>query len=284
MPETAVPEQQYIRIGENYFQKRLRLNGHQIMGIALQPVLKGEVKRVIGHTSVEAFEGFAVVPDHQNYQRYIGSNYNLYEPLPWNPTEGIWPAIKTILEHTFQDRIEIGLDYLQLLYQQPTQLLPVLVICGHRCSGKTTFQKLLASIFCGNAAFVPQRDLGCDFNQHWASKLLLAMEEVVLNRSTIERIKDLSTASQIMLNAKGQAMVSLPFYGKLVLSLNHAPDFMSDEYHRFWFVEQPPLADPDPWIHDLAVQEIPAFLHFLNSRKMSTEKESRIWFNPSLLK
>lgn len=29
--------------------------------------------------------------------------------------------------------------------------------------------------------------------------------------------------------------------------------------------------------------EIPAFLHFLQHRKLSTEKESRMWFNPTLL-
>ena len=44
-----------------------------------------------------------------------------------------------------------------------------------------------------------------------------------------------------------------------------------------------PLRSDDTDFLQKLKAEIPAFLHFLQHRQLSTEKESRMWFNPKLL-
>jgi len=46
------------------------------------------------------------------------------------------------VKHIFGDQIELGLDYLQLLYQKPVQILPIVcLVSKERSTGKTTFPK-----------------------------------------------------------------------------------------------------------------------------------------------
>lgn len=127
----------YIRVQTSYYKK------------CLQPTIKGEFKEVWMPWSAEMikqdlpvryirkiqkFDGFACVPSRLNYQEIIGNFYNLYQPLEWKPAPGSCETILDFLRHIFEEQYELGLDYLTLLYTNPTQKLPVL--CRYPGSGK----------------------------------------------------------------------------------------------------------------------------------------------------
>ena len=59
-----------------------------------------------------------------------------------------------------------------------------------RNTGKTTFLNLLKSIFGGNVTFNTNEDFRSQFNDDWTGKLLICVDEVLLNRrEDSERIK-----------------------------------------------------------------------------------------------
>ena len=83
-----------------------------------------------------------------------------YEPIPFQPADGIFPHIHDFFAHIFGEQVELGYDYLQLLYLRPLQRLPVLLLVSdERNTGKTTFLNLLKSIFGGNVTFNTNEDL-----------------------------------------------------------------------------------------------------------------------------
>ena len=109
---------------------------------------------------IPKYDGFCTVPDHTNYRREIDGFLNRYEPIPFQPAEGIFPHIHDFLAHIFGEQVELGDDYLQLLYLRPLQrLLVLLLVSDERNTGKTTFLNLLKSIFDGNVTFNTNEDL-----------------------------------------------------------------------------------------------------------------------------
>lgn len=109
---------------------------------------------------IPKYDGFCTVPDHTNYRREIHGFLNRYEPIPFQPPEGDFPRIRDFLSHIFGEQVEMGYDYLQLLYLRPLQRLPVLLlVSSERNTGKTTFLNLLKQIFGGNVTFNTNEDL-----------------------------------------------------------------------------------------------------------------------------
>ena len=122
------------------------------------------------------------------------------------------------------------------------------------------------------------------------------VDEVLLNRrEDSERLKNLSTTLSYKVEAKGKDRNEIGFFAKFVLCSNneHLPviiDAGETRYiidageTRYWVRKIMPLRSDDTDFLQKLKAEIPAFLHFLANRKLSTEKESRMWFNPKLLK
>ena len=97
---------------------------------------------------IAKYNGFCTVPSHTSYQKEIAGFYNLYEPIDHVPAEGDFSDIEKLLHHIFEEQYELGLDYMQLLYMQPTQKLPILLLVSEeRNTGKTTFLNFLKAIF-----------------------------------------------------------------------------------------------------------------------------------------
>ena len=89
---------------------------------------------------VPKYDGFCTVPSHTDYQPTIGCFLNLYQPIGHVPTEGEFPHIKSLVRHIFGEQYDLGVDYLQLLYLNPVQKLPILLLVSEeRNTGKTTF-------------------------------------------------------------------------------------------------------------------------------------------------
>ena len=175
------------------------------------------------------------------------------------------------------------MDYLQLLYLQPVQKLPILLLVSEeRNTGKSTFLNFLKAIFQDNVTFNTNEDFRSQFNSDWAGKLLIMVDEVLLNRrEDSERLKNLSTTLSYKVEAKGKDRNEIGFFAKFVLCSNneHLPVIIDAGETRYWVrkIEQLQCDDTD-FLQKLK-DEIPAFLYYLQHRTMATKKESRMWFS-----
>lgn len=233
------------------------------------------------------YDGFCIIPSHIDYQQAYGTFLNQYEPVGHAPCEGDFPYIRLFLEHIFEEQIELGLDYIQLLYVRPTQMLPILLLVSNeRETGKTTFLKFLKALFGKNATFNTNEDFKSQFNADWANRLLILVDELLLNRmEDTEKIKNLSTAGDYKIEAKGKDRREIEFFAKFVLCSNNEknPIIIPREEIRFWVRKIKPVEKDITSLKELMTKEIPFFLHFLKNRKLSSQNESRMWFKPSLL-
>ena len=173
--------------------------------------------------SVPKYDGFCTVPSHVDYKRNIGSFLNLYEPITHIPQKGKFPHIQELIHHIFGEHYELGMDYFQLLYLNPVQKLPILLLVSQeRNTGKSTFLNFLKAIFQDNVTFNTNEDFRSQFNADWAGKLLIGVDEVLLNRrEDSERLKNLSTASVYKIEAKGKDRCEVQFFGKFIMCSNN---------------------------------------------------------------
>ena len=282
-------EEEYMRVGTTLYK------------VVNQPCASGgyEKRRVIWNNStlrqdygknylatVPKYDGFCTVPDHLNYRKEIDGFLNLYEPIEHTPQIGDFPNIRSLVLHIFGEQYNLGLDYLQLLFLQPLQKLPILLLVSEeRNTGKSTFLNFLKAIFGDNVTFNTNEDFRSQFNSDWAGKLLIVVDEVLLNRrEDSERLKNLSTTFNYKVEAKGKDRTEIAFFAKFVLCSNneYLPVIIDAGETRYWVRKINPLKDDDTNFLQKLKEEIPAFLFFLTQRELSTEKESRMWFNPKL--
>lgn len=282
-------EEEYMRVGTTLYK------------VVNQPCASGgyEKRRVIWNNStlrqdygknylatVPKYDGFCTVPDHLNYRKEIDGFLNLYEPIEHTPQIGDFPNIRSLVLHTFGEQYNLGLDYLQLLFLQPLQKLPILLLVSEeRNTGKSTFLNFLKAVFGDNVTFNTNEDFRSQFNSDWAGKLLIVVDEVLLNRrEDSERLKNLSTTFNYKVEAKGKDRTEIAFFAKFVLCSNneYLPVIIDAGETRYWVRKINPLQNDDTNFLQKLKEEIPAFLFFLTQRELSTEKESRMWFNPKL--
>jgi hypothetical protein len=97
-----------------------------------------------------------------------------------------------------------------------------------------------------------------------------------------ERIKNLSTALYFKAEAKGRDREEVEFLGKFILCSNNETNFIKIDSNeiRYWVRKIPTLGDAvNPDMLSELIKEIPAFIHFLNTREISTKKTTRMWFS-----
>ncbi|WP_409012955.1 primase-helicase family protein [Bacteroides sp. BFG-606] len=237
--------------------------------------------------TVPKYDGFCTVPEHVDYQPVVGKFLNLYEPIDHKPMEGDFPSIRSLVEHIFGEQYELGMDYLQLLYLQPVQKQPILLLVSEeRNTGKSTFLNFLKALFQNNVTFNTNEDFRSQFNSDWAGKLLIVVDEVLLSRrEDSERLKNLSTTLSYKVEAKGKDRDEIAFFAKFVLCSNneYLPVIIDAGETRYWVRKIERLQSDDTDFLQKLKAEIPAFLYHLQHRQLSTEKKSRMWFAPSLL-
>ena len=282
-------EEEYMRVGTTLYK------------VVNQPCANGgyEKKRVVWNNStlrqdygknylatVPKYDGFCTVPNQLNYQKEIEGFLNLYEPIEHKPQQGDFSHIQSLMQHIFGEQYELGMDYMQLLYLQPTQKLPiVLLVSEERNTGKSTFLNFLKAVFENNVTFNTNEDFRSQFNSDWAGKLLIVVDEVLLNRrEDSERLKNLSTTFTYKVEAKGKDRTEIAFFAKFVLCSNneYLPILIDAGETRYWVRKIMPLQNDDTNFLQKLKAEIPAFLYFLTQRELSTTQESRMWFNPRL--
>ena len=283
----------YLRVRTSYFKKIKKplLSGDFIE--CLTPWSLDVIKQDYGRKWTEVFEqipkydGFCNIPDHLNYKRSYRGFYNQYEPLQIEPAEGSFENISTLLEHIFGEQLSIALDYLTILYQKPTEILPIMVLVSkERATGKSTFLAFLKALFGPNMTYNNNEDFRSNFNDSWVNKLIIAVDEVLLDRrEDSEKIKNLATARTYKIESKGVDRSEVEFFGKFILCSNNEDDFVIIDplETRYWIRKVPSLQDPDPFMLDKIKDEVPAFMYFLRHRSIAAEKKSRMWFTPEQL-
>ncbi len=288
--DSGITKEEFIRVGTTLYKlvNQPRLNGGYVKKRIVwnnETLRQDYGKHYLA--TVPKYDGFCTVPEHVNYQPVVGKFLNLYEPIDHKPMEGDFPSIRSLVEHIFGEQYELGMDYLQLLYLQPIQKLPILLLVSEeRNTGKSTFLNFLKALFQNNVTFNTNEDFRSQFNSDWAGKLLIVVDEVLLSRrEDSERLKNLSTALSYKVEAKGKDRNEIAFFAKFVLCSNneYLPVIIDAGETRYWVRRIDRLQSDDTDFLQKLKAEIPAFLYHLQHRSLSTQKKSRMWFAPSLL-
>lgn len=297
-----------IWVGSDFFMKQNVPNAYGEIEERLVKHPPGDLQRRTGkkdfHTYLtdHCYNGFVNIPDHYNYRQTFEVNdekyYNKYFPFKHRPKEGNFETTLDFIKHIFghEEKVyhgkkykswELGLDYIQLLLEKPTQTLPVLILFSEEnATGKSTFGNWLRFIFGSNSIKVSNRDFKADFNAHFSSKLIVVCEETLLDRrKDSESIKDMSTSKHITVNEKGVQQHQIDFFAKFIfMSNNKRMIYLTKHDQRYWILKVPKIKKDDPHITDKLEAEFPAFLQYMQNRKMVSSNDSRMWFHHSLIK
>ena len=290
MSKSDICKEEFIRVGTTLYKlvNQPRLNGGYVKKRIVwnNETLRQDYGKHFLAT-IPKYDGFCTVPDHVNYRPIVDKFLNLYEPIDHKPMEGNFLSICSLVKHIFGEQYELGMDYLQLLYLQPIQKLPILLLVSEeRNTGKSTFLNFLKALFQNNVTFNTNEDFRSQFNSDWAGKLLIVVDEVLLSRrEDSERLKNLSTTLSYKVEAKGKDRDEIAFFAKFVLCSNneYLPIIIDAGETRYWVRKIDRLQSDDTDFLQKLKTEIPAFLYHLQHRQLSTAKESRMWFAPSLL-
>lgn len=303
----------YFRVGDQYHEFVEIPNKHQQLERTFHRRQKGTIIDDHGKGIIEfvpKYKAFCNVPDHTNFQQVIHSNFNLYGPMEWTPEEADctpddFPTIIKFIRHIFGtgtgecklefngkkvtfDYTELGLDYIQLLYQRPTQILPILcLVSKENNTGKSTLGKFLKILFTSNCTILGNAELAENFNAIWASKLLIICDEAKIDKLVVvEKVKAMSTADKVLMRMMQKDHVEIDFFGKFMFITNHEENFLpaTEDDVRYWVIKVPVIKELQTDMLKHMKDEIPAFLSYLGKRKMHTDDQHRAWFDPALIR
>lgn len=289
-------EKDYLRVGTKYFLKTLHRDRYGIERLKLNTWDRNTIIDDYGKNflaSISKFKGFTMVPDNKNHTRFCGEYYNQYHPFEHVPMElnlyegeEQWKWIQNLIKHIFgadDADYELGIRYLKILYDYPTQTLPILVLISkERQTGKTTFVNFMSLLFGGNTVVINPQDISNQFNASYSDKNVIMIEESHFDsRQTLEKIKNLSTQKELLVNTKHVHQYSVPFYGKLIITSNDENKFskIDEEEIRYWVRKIPTLkGKANHRIMETIKDEIPAFLCYLNTLPDPDRSKDRMVF------
>lgn len=276
---------EYLRIGTDYYKI---CNVPLLSGDTIKSLIKwskGEIMTDFGKEflkEIKKYDGFTIRPNHKNYEQEINGFYNEYEKVNHKLSEGKFKQTELFLKHIFKNQYDIALDYLTIIWQHPSQILPILcLVSEERNTGKTTFLKWMKLVFQGNMTINKNEDFRSRFNSDWASKLIIAVDEVLLDKKEdSERIKNLSTANNYKIESKGKDKVETTFFGKFILCSNNEENFIQIDSNeiRYWVVKVVSFVAEDVNMLQNLEKEIPHFLYYINNRNIVAEQKTRMWF------
>lgn len=287
----------YIRVGTAYFKiiEKPLISGDKVKVMARwtrETIISDHGKSYL--ENILKLDGFCCIPDHLNYEPIVENFFNTYNELNIKPIvenfnlnvlEQLIPNSLHFVKHIFgKEQYEYGLDYLKLLYEKPTQSLPILcLVSKERATGKSSFIKWLKNIFGLNMTYIKGDSFGSQFNADWANMLLVAIDEVFFDKKEItERLKYLSTTDKDKVEAKGKDRQEIEFFAKFILCSNNEDDFIQidEEEIRFWIRKIKPIETEDVHFIKKLTNEIPYFIKYLLVRSYYTTQQTRMWFTP----
>lgn len=272
----------YIRVGTDYFKKIDKVDRYGIESVKLKKWTRQELKGDYGNDFkmvVDVFDDFIIEPDNINWKPSVGNLYNLYDPFPHKPYNGIvdekkhlkWTMV--LMNHIFgeqwgtQKKPLAGIKYMKILYEDPKQPLPILsLVSNDRSTGKSTFIHYLMQLFNANMNIITPEVISSQFNGSYALKNIIAIEETKFeSRQALEKLKSISTQHQIDVNEKFISNYTVPFFGKLIMASNDETKFVQidDKEIRYWVRRIPAIKIENLSILKDLVVEIPYFLRWL---------------------
>lgn len=285
----------YVRVGTKYYKKILvPILGSGDLREQLVEWNRATIKEDENDKEilkyVPKYDSFCIVPSHLNYQEQIGTCYNQYRPLPHKPSENTdhCPTILDFIHHIAGKQYHLLMEYIKLLYENPTQKLPILcLVSKEKGTGKSTFVNFLKKIFGLNMTLNRAEDFYSQFNSDWTDKVLVAVEETFFQKSEIsEKIKNISTALNYKTEGKGTNRTEVDLFVKIILCTNQEENFIKvepDDKGRFWVIKVPtiPREKFNPFLLSELEKEIPAFLRHLTEIPYINPKPlTRFWFSP----
>lgn len=290
----------YLRVGTTYYKT---IEKPLISGDKISILVRWNRETIISDhgkiyvSKVPKYDGFCCIPSHLNYKQIIDGFYNMYNEIPFQPInenispetlENKIPFSLKFMEHIFGEQLELGLDYIKILLEHPTQILPILcLVSKERSTGKSTFIKWLKSIFGLNMTYIKGDSFSSQFNSDWTSMLIVAIDEVFFDKKEItERLKYLSTTDKDKKEAKGKDREEVEFFGKFILCSNNEDNFIHiDENEiRFWIVKVKSIKSENTEFLKNLNKEIQYFLRYLIQRPFHSHKVTRMWFTESQIR
>lgn len=306
-------QKNYIRIGIDYYKKVVEKshNGQTEINIKKwsASIIKADYNKSAEFLKlITKCDSFTNIPDNNpaTYQQIVISEkdgitsrlYNMYCPVKHIPTQGDWKTINKLIHHIFDYKnnagdslYEFALDYLQILYSQPSQKLPIIcLISKERGTGKSTFLDLLRAIFVENMRILDSERISSKFNGAWAGKLIVAVDESLIDTdkpTVLNRIKMIATNTTIPFEEKGCEAREVPNFSKLIMCSNDENNFikMEAEENRYCIIKVPVIdGKKNPHLLDIMKGEIPAFLYFLQHRQLYYPEGGRLYFEESIFR
>jgi hypothetical protein len=281
----------YVRVGTDYYSVEKRPNRYG----GEDTILKAWKKDTIIEDGtrnmlkfVPKYQDFIIAPDNLNYSPVHGSYYNLYAQFPHTPhpdpvtIESI-PTTIQLLHHIFGEQFNLGLRYMKVLYENPRQILPILVLVSEeRETGKTTFLNYITMLFGENSIMINPSDLLSNFNSSYATKNIILVDEAFVEKGLgVEKLKSIATAKKMAVNPKHVQGYSVDFFGKVIMCSNKELDFMriDDAEIRFFIRKiRAVTGKRNVRIEDDLYAEIPAFLRYLTQLPPVDFTKSRMVF------
>jgi len=284
----------YIRVGTKYFKVIKKTDRFGIDREELVVWHKDEIKTDYGVDMLERvnkYDSFVIEPSNHNYKKVIGGHYNLYSPFPHKEKkfnlEKVEEHLKwslRLMRHIFNEQIELGLKYAKILYENPKQPLPILVMVSEeRSTGKSTYIDWMNIIFGNNMVIINPQDISSSFNSSYATKNIIAIEESRFESvQATEKLKALATQKNLLVNTKFVTPYTTPFYGKLIITSNDEAKFsrVDEAEIRYWVRRIGSIGEANHNILEDLKNEIPYFLHYLSSLPEIDYTKSRQVFTP----
>lgn len=281
----------YIRVGTDYFNVFEKTNRYGIKQTVLKAWDKATITEDHGkslHTHIAKYHDFTIIPNNKTFIPVSNDCYNLYAKFSHEVHLGHVslndiPTTSGLINHIFGEQFELGLKYMKILFENPMQILPVLsLVSTERQTGKTTFLNYLQILFGENATLINPGDLTSNYNDAYATKNIIMIDETVIDKSnTIEKLKSIATAKTMSVSQKFVQHYSVPFFGKVIICTNKENDFMriDNEEIRFWVRKIKPITTKrNTEIEDHLRDEIPMFLKYLTDLPKIDFSKSRMVF------
>lgn len=282
----------YIRVGTKYYKTIKKIDRNEIIRTELKiwdkVIITDDYSRDF-LDKIPVYNDFTMEPNNKKHNQIIGNNYNLYAPfehetcLKQDYAEDKWLWTNILLKHIFGEQYELGLQYIKVLYDLPTQKLPIFVVVSEeRETGKTTFMDWVEMLFGDNTVIINPQDISNSFNSSYADKNIIMIEESRFDSvQATEKLKNLATQKKILVNTKFIQQYSVPFHGHLIISSNDENKFskVDSSEIRYWVRKIPTLKGKANHniLQDLR-DEIPYFLYHLDTLPNIDRTKSRMIF------
>ena len=288
------PANSYVRVGIKYFKI---IKSTDIYGTLRETLLLWNKETLIDDygkdvlKTIRRLDSFTNQPDNINYKRIINNQWNTYEPSPYRmirKNEYNTPKVTLeFMKHIFGDKLDVGLRYLKVIWEDPKQKLPILALVSkERQTGKTTFINYLDLLFGGNMVILDPSALQSTFNSSYVTKNVIAIEETEFQSKRIsEKLKALSTMSKVNVNTKNLPEYDIPFYGKIILASNNEDRFalVREDEIRYFVLRVGHIEKLNINILDDMKKEAPHFLRYLHD-EVQVEYKTRMVFTPEEIK